>query len=110
MCAREATVRRGARCRRGDADSMGSWCLRFPRCLGGVSTATALWPCGAMVFVVAASGLPLPMATPVRPLDHRLLIGVQRGGQGGVQVLDLGHSERDQLLTGVAAPFWPRLA
>ncbi len=58
-----------------------------------------------MVFVVAASGLPLPAATPVRPLDHRLLIGVQRGGQGGVQVLDLGHSKRDQLLTGVAAPF-----
>jgi hypothetical protein len=59
-----------------------------------------------MVFVVAASGLPLPAATPVRPPDRLLLIEAQWGGQGGVQVLDLGQGELDQLLAGIAAPFW----
>src|SRR5204862_6828927 len=85
---------------------MGSWCLRFPRCLGGVSTATALmamWRhgvCSGCVGLATADGD--ASSTTRSP-------SAQRGGQGGVQVLDLGHSERYQLLTGVAALLLPRM-
>jgi hypothetical protein len=36
-----------------------------------------------------------------------VFVGAQRGEQGGVQVLGLGHGQRDQfLVAGIGAPFW----